>query len=94
MKPSSVPASVYAGLSAESQELVVAVDIAAHPARSRPACLREGFRSLLCLPLLARGEVLGLLNDRAVLRASSRTEDEELLTAIGNQIGIAIAMPN
>jgi PAS domain S-box-containing protein len=85
------PGDCLCGLAAESQELVVAVDIAAHPARSRPACLREGFRSLLCLPLLARGETLGLLNVQSHSSREFTAEDEELLTAIGNQIGIAIA---
>ncbi len=85
------PGECLCGLSAESQELVVAVDIAVHPARSRPACLREGFRSLLCLPLMAHGEVLGLLNVQSRTTRQFTTNDEELLTAIGNQIGIAIA---
>ena len=85
------PGECLCGLSAESQELVVAVDIATHPARSRPACLREGFRTLLCHPLLARGETLGLLNVQSHTSRVFTTEDEELLTAIGNQIGIAIA---
>jgi signal transduction histidine kinase len=79
------------GLSFESRELVQALDLASHPARTRPACLREGFSSLLCLPLRARGVVLGLLNlqSRAPRRFSAA--DEEFLTAIGNQIGIAVA---
>ena len=85
------PGECLCGLSVQSQELIVAVDIASHPARSRPACLREGFRSLLCLPLLARGEVLGLLNVQSCTARQFTTADEDLLTAIGNQIGIAIA---
>lgn len=85
------PGECLCGLSAESQEMVVAVDLANHPARSRPACMREGFRSVLCLPLLARGEVLGLLNVQSRNTRQFTPEDEELLTAIGNQIGIAIA---
>jgi signal transduction histidine kinase len=79
------------GLAATSERAVVATDIAAHPARSRPACLREGFRSLLCLPLRARGDVLGLLNVQSRTPRQFTSNDEELLTAIGNQIGIAIA---
>lgn len=85
------PGECLCGLSAQSQQPVVAVDIAAHPARSRPTCLREGFRSLLCLPLLARGQVLGLLNVQSRSPRQFNPEDQELLTAIGNQIGIAIA---
>jgi signal transduction histidine kinase len=79
------------GLSVRSREPVVAEDIAAHPARSRPACLREGFRSLLCLPLRARDEVLGVLNVQSRSTRQFNAEDEELLSAIGNQIGVAIA---
>ena len=85
------PGECLCGLSVESLQTVVAADIAAHPARSRPACLREGFRSLLCLPLLARGQVLGLLNVQTRNSRQFTAQDEELLTAIGNQIGIAIA---
>ncbi len=79
------------GLASASERAVVAADIAAHPAQSRPACLGEGFRSLLCLPLRARGDVLGLLNVQSRSPRQFTPDDEELLTAIGNQIGIAIA---
>ena len=85
------PGECLCGLSAASRSLVVAADIASHPARSRSACSREGFRSLLCLPLLVRGQVLGLLNVQCRAPRQFTAEDEELLTAIGNQIGIAIA---
>ncbi len=80
------PAECLCGLSAASRSLVIAEDIASHPARSRAACLREGFRSLLCLPLLVRGQVVGLLNVQCRAPRQFTAEDEELLTAIGNQI--------
>ena len=67
------------------------IDMAAHPARSRTACLREGFSSCIRLPLLARGETLGLMGIQSRSSRQFNPEDEELLTAIGNQIGIAIA---
>ena len=79
------------GLSVEAQEPIITSNIASHPARSRAACLREGFQSLFCLPLLARGEMLGLLNVQSRNPRRFSPDDEELLTAIGNQIGIAIA---
>ena len=65
--------------------------MANHPARSRSACLREGFASCIRLPLMARGEVLGLLNIQSTGQRHFTAEDEELLIAIGDQIGIAIA---
>jgi signal transduction histidine kinase len=72
-------------------ELDLVADIATHPARSRTACVKAGFQSCVRLPLLARGEVLGLLNIQSRDHRQFTQEDVDLLTAIGNQIGIAIA---
>ncbi len=66
-------------------------DIAHYPGRTRSACLREGFHSCIRLPLRARGEVLGLLNIQSRGHRQFTPADVELLEAIGNQIGIAIA---
>lgn len=79
------------GAAIRSGHLLTVPDMATHPARSREACLREGFRSCIRLPLLAHGQVLGLLNIQSRRRGRFTPEDEELLTAIGHQIGIAIA---
>ena len=78
------------GLAAGSHVPVLAANVTDHPARTRPNCLREGFQSLVCLPLQARGHVLGLLNVQSRAYREFSPEDQELLTAIGNQIGIAI----
>jgi signal transduction histidine kinase len=72
-------------------EMSLIADIATHPARSRTACAQEGFHSCVRLPLLARGEVLGLLNIQSRGQREFTQGDVDLLTAIGNQIGIAIA---
>jgi len=79
------------GLALRSKGLSVIEDLATHPARSRLACVREGFAACVHLPLLARGEVLGLLNIQSRGVPPLTAEDEELLVAIGHQIGIAIA---
>jgi PAS domain S-box-containing protein len=70
---------------------LVLSDLADHPARTRTACLREGFHACIRLPLLARGQMLGLLNVQSRSYREFSTDDVELLQAIGNQIGIAIA---
>jgi signal transduction histidine kinase len=85
------PGECLCGLAMQSQHLTVIADIENHPARSRTGCLREGFQSCIKLPLLARGEVLGLLNIQSPEDRQFTAEDKVLLTAIGNQIGIAIA---
>jgi len=78
------------GLAAGSRQPVIAVNVIDHPARTRLTCLREGFQSLVCLPLRARGQDLGLLNVQSRAHREFSREDQELLMAIGNQIGIAI----
>jgi signal transduction histidine kinase len=84
------PDECLCGLAAGSRQPVIAVNVIDHPARTRPTCLGEGFQSLVCLPLRARGRVLGLLNVQSRAHREFGREDQELLTAIGNQIGIAI----
>ena len=79
------------GQALQSKRISIVADMATHPARSRSACVREGFHSCMRLPLLARGEALGLLCIQSHNQRQFVPEDEELLTAIGNQIGIAIA---
>ena len=79
------------GLAVRTGRLLLIDDMANHPARSREACLREGFESCIRLPLRARGQILGLLNIQSKIPRHFGSEDEELLSAIGNQIGIAIA---
>jgi len=79
------------GRAVHSGKIELIPDIVAHPARSRTACALEGFHSCVRLPLLARGEVLGLLNIQSRDHREFTQADEDLLIAIGNQIGIAIA---
>ena len=79
------------GRAVQSGQIDLISDISAHPARTRTACVLEGFHSCVRLPLLARGEVLGLLNIQSRNHREFTKADEDLLIAIGNQIGIAIA---
>jgi PAS domain S-box-containing protein len=79
------------GEAVQTGRIALIADMATHPARTRSACVREGFQSCVRLPLLARGEVLGLLSIQSHNHREFSPQDEDLLTAIGNQIGIAIA---
>jgi signal transduction histidine kinase len=79
------------GQAIRTRRAILTDDMETHPARSRTACVREGFRACVRLPLRARGEILGLLNVQSRDRRQFTAKDEELLAAIGNQIGIAIA---
>jgi signal transduction histidine kinase len=79
------------GRAFQTGKILLTSDLASHSARTRTMCLREGFHSCVRLPLRARGQVLGLLNIQSPEHREFGPEDAELLTAIGNQIGIAIA---
>jgi PAS domain S-box-containing protein len=85
------PGECLCGQAFQQQQVLAVADLAHHPARTREACLREGFQSCIRLPLVARGEALGLLNIQSRDHRQFTLADQELLTAIGNQIGIAIA---
>jgi len=85
------PGECICGTALTLQQPLVVEDLAHHPDRSRPACLTEGFDTCIHLPLRARGEVLGLLSIQSRHRRHFTEADQDLLTAIGNQIGIAIA---
>jgi PAS domain S-box-containing protein len=79
------------GQAVRASKPLVVTDIADHPGRTRQACLREGFRSCIRLPLRARGEVLGLLNIQSRNHREFSGDDMEWLGAVSNQIGIAVA---
>ena len=85
------PGECLCGRAVASRLILSTTDLAREPARTRSACLREGFQSCIRLPLLAHGQVLGLLNVQSPTHRQFTPADQELLTAIGNQIGIAIA---
>jgi two-component system phosphate regulon sensor histidine kinase PhoR len=85
------PDECLCGHAVATRQLLVSDDMAREGARTRDACLAEGFRSCVRLPLLARGEALGLLAIQSQQRRQFSPGDQELLTAIGHQIGIAIA---
>jgi signal transduction histidine kinase/putative methionine-R-sulfoxide reductase with GAF domain len=70
---------------------LVVADLASYPGRTRQACVREGFRSCVRLPLRARGQILGLLNIQSRNHREFSEHEVEWLGAVGNQIGIAIA---
>ena len=70
------------GEALRTKKAILIDELATHPAQSRDACLREGFRACVRLPLLARGEVLGLLNMQSMDRRRFTTADEELVVVM------------
>jgi PAS domain S-box-containing protein len=85
------PGECLCGLAVNAAMPLLVPDMVDHPGRTRQACLRDGFRSCIRLPLRARGERLGLLNIQSRNHRLFSDGEVEWLEAVGNQIGIAIA---
>lgn len=54
------------------------------------SCIREGFRSMLAVPMKARDEVIGVIHLASRNPHTFTPQDEQLLGAIGHQIAVAI----
>ena len=78
------------GKVAETGEPLIVEDVSTDPRVTRPAAKREGLQAMLIVPLRAKSGVVGVLS--VAMRRPHRFlhNEVELLTAIGNQVGIAI----
>jgi two-component system sensor histidine kinase DegS len=80
----------FCGRVAQSGEPMIVQNSSQDSRRARIAVREEGLRAQIIVPLKSKGEVQGVL---AVATRSSRQflpEELDLITAIGNQIGVAI----
>jgi signal transduction histidine kinase len=80
----------FCGRVAQSGEPMVVQNSSRDPRLTRLAVWREGLQAQIIVPLKSKGEVQGVL---AVATRDSRQflpEELELITSIGNQIGVAI----
>jgi signal transduction histidine kinase len=81
-----------AGRAAQSGEPILVEDISeeADLSKIELGMKEEGFRSLACIPLGAKEKVLGVMNIASHDLRHFSSQDVDLLTSIGNQIGVAI----
>lgn len=84
----------FNGRVAESGELMMVSDAAEDPRLSREAVRKERIKAQLVLPLRSRRVVVGTLTVASRDKREFSKEEVELLTAIANQIGIAIDRTN
>lgn len=78
------------GKVAETGEPLIVENVSTDPRVTRPAAKREGLQAMLIVPLRAKSGVVGVLS--VAMRRPYRflPNEVELLSAIGNQVGIAI----
>jgi len=83
------PGEGVTGRVAMSGEPIV-VDEYAKDRRALPAALQENLRAMVSVPLKSRDKVLGVMNIASRRERRFAPWEVQLLTSIGNQIGVAI----
>ena len=80
-----------AGTVAATGEPKVYHDLVAEAPMARPAAGQAGFKSLIVVPVKAKGELLGTLGLISKQALQFTPEAVEMITAMGHQLGIALA---
>jgi len=75
---------------AETGEPLIVKNVSTDPRVTRPAAKQEGLQAMLIVPLKAKGGVVGTLSVAMRCPHNFSPNEVELLTAIGNQVGIVI----
>ena len=80
----------FNGRVAETGEPLYVEDASEDPSLTKKVVAEEGIRSQLIVPLKSKGKVMGTLCLAARSQRQVLPEELELVTAIGNQVGVAI----
>lgn len=80
----------FSGQVAERGKPLIVDDISTDPRLTRSIVREEGFHSFASFPLLSRGKVVGALFLITRKLRAFPPQEIELLTSIGNQIGVAV----
>jgi signal transduction histidine kinase len=78
------------GKCALTGELVATQDLQNLPGFSHTACLREGFDTLVSVPVQTAERVMGVIHLASAARREFDSEDRALLTSIGHLVGNAV----
>ncbi len=84
----------YIGRVAESGQPQVCVDLKQDMQFLRPAVVEAGIRSIACIPLTARGEVIGVMSVASRNEHRFTQREIDILTSIGTWTGITIENAN
>jgi signal transduction histidine kinase len=80
----------FIGIVAESGAPLVSTDLGKDMRFLRPAVVEAGFRSMACIPLVARGAVIGVMSVASRMKREFDDREIAMLTAIGVWAGITI----
>ncbi len=88
---SEIPVGVGVAGTAVRDKMPVVTDIDHYPSRELlPFLEKEGLVTLIGVPLMAKGRVVGAMNLANKRRRAFSKEDIDILASIGSQIGVAI----
>ncbi|MCX6032849.1 MAG: GAF domain-containing protein [Chloroflexi bacterium] len=79
-----------AGHAAKVDEPVIVPHLASEARNLSPAAVQEGWQSLVCLPLKAKGQPVGVMTIESRVEGQFTADSLGLLAAIGHQVGAAI----
>ena len=80
----------YNGKVAQTGEALLVEDASEGPGETREMARAEGLRSQMIVPMVSKGKVMGTLCVAVHGKRKFHRDELELLTAIGNQIGVAV----
>lgn len=80
----------YNGKVAQTGEALLVEDASTGPSETRELSRAEGLQSQMIVPMVSKGKVMGTLCVAVHGRRRFHRDELELLTAIGNQIGVAV----
>jgi diguanylate cyclase (GGDEF)-like protein/PAS domain S-box-containing protein len=80
----------FGGWVAQTGKPLFISDISKDPRLTRPEAVEVGIRSLACVPLVSGGRVLGVMALGGTKVREFSAEEQRLLLAMGNEIGVAV----
>lgn len=84
------PATCLCGIVVGQAVPLCVKDINKDTRTTRSACNLVGFRGFIAIPLQAEGEALGVMSLHSYDQRAVTPQEYDLLTAIGNQVGVAL----
>ncbi len=79
----------FTGMAAKSKTIVARKVSELHDADREQMLLKKGFKSILCVPLIAKGEVRGVMNFGTEKEILFDQRKHDLLIAVGNLMAVA-----
>lgn len=84
------PGHCLCGTCAQTREALAIDNLAAEPSLADSPCAREGFLSILSIPMMANGCLVGVVHVASRQRSAFAPQDQQILEATGHRIATAI----